>query len=153
MATNVNDVIKKLSPADRKKVERRADQLIAQEMTLRELRQARKMTQADVAKNLGITQDRVSRMERGTDLLLSTLRKNVIALGGNLSLVAEFPNSGPVLLRGITGDELAQPPVMMAKSTGKGHAGHKNTNGRGPIRALAAASASKVRRTVTRSER
>ena len=55
MATNVNDIIKKLSPAQRKKVERRAAQLIAEEMTLRELRQARKLTQVNMAKKLGIT--------------------------------------------------------------------------------------------------
>ncbi len=44
MAVNVNDKIKKLSPAQRKKVEARAAELIAEEMTLRELRKARKLT-------------------------------------------------------------------------------------------------------------
>ena len=45
MTTNVDDKIKKLSPARRKKVEARAAELIAEEMTLRELRHARKLTQ------------------------------------------------------------------------------------------------------------
>ena len=45
MPTNVDTIIGKLSPAQRKKVEARAAQLIAEEMTLRELRQARKLTQ------------------------------------------------------------------------------------------------------------
>jgi len=44
-----------------------------------------------VAKALGITQDGVSRLEKRSDLLLSTLRKTVEAMGGNLSLVAYFP--------------------------------------------------------------
>jgi DNA-binding XRE family transcriptional regulator len=101
MAVNVNDKIRKLSPAQRKKVEARAAELIAEEMTLRELRKARKLTQVRMAKALGITQDSVSRLEKRSDLLLSTLRKTVEAMGGNLSLVAEFPDRAPVVLSGI----------------------------------------------------
>ncbi len=101
MATNVDDIIKKLSPAQRKKVEARASQLIAEEMTLRELRHARKLTQVRVAKTLGITQDSVSRLEKRSDLLLSTLRGYVEAMGGSLSLIAEFPDREPVMLSGI----------------------------------------------------
>src|SRR5665811_1322595 len=105
MPTNVDDIIRKLSPAQRKKVEARAAQLIAEEMTLRELRHARKLTQVRIAKTLGITQDSVSRLEKRTDLLLSTLRKTVEAMGGSLSLVAEFPDRAPVVLSGIGADE------------------------------------------------
>ena len=101
MPTNVNEIIKKMKPAQRKKIEARAAQLIAEEMTLRELRQARKLTQVRMAKVLGITQDSVSRLEKRSDLLLSTLRKAVEAMGGNLSLVAEFPDRAPVVLSGI----------------------------------------------------
>jgi DNA-binding XRE family transcriptional regulator len=104
MPTNVNDIIKKLSPARRKKVEARAAELVAAEMTLRELRHARKLTQVRIAKTLGITQDSVSRLEKRSDLLLSTLRKTVEAMGGNLSLVAQFPDRGPVILSGIAED-------------------------------------------------
>ena len=106
MPTNVDDKINKLSPAQRKKVEARAAQLIAEEMTLRELRHARKLTQVRMAKTLGITQDSVSRLEKRSDLLLSTLRKTVEAMGGNLSLIAEFPDRAPVVLSGIAGDDL-----------------------------------------------
>jgi len=101
MSTNVKDKIKKLRPGQRKKVEARAAELIAEEMTLRELRHARKLTQVRMANTLGITQDSVSRLEKRTDLLLSTLRKTVQAMGGNLSLVAEFPDRAPVVLSGI----------------------------------------------------
>jgi DNA-binding XRE family transcriptional regulator len=104
MAVNVEDKIRKLSPARRRKVEARAAQLIAEEMTLRELRRARKLTQVRMAKQLGITQDSVSRLEKRTDLLLSTLRKTVQAMGGNLSLVAKFPDRAPVVLTGIAED-------------------------------------------------
>jgi DNA-binding XRE family transcriptional regulator len=107
MPTKVDDKIRKLSPTHRKKVEARAAQLIAEEMTLRELRHARRLTQVRMAKTLGITQDSVSRLEKRSDLLLSTLRKTVEAMGGSLSLVAEFPDRAPVVLSGIGGDELA----------------------------------------------
>jgi transcriptional regulator with XRE-family HTH domain len=70
-------------------------------MTLRELRRARKLTQVRLAKALGITQDSVSRLEKRSDLLLSTLRKTVRAMGGKLSLVADFPDRPPVVLSGI----------------------------------------------------
>ncbi len=105
MPVNVEDKIKKLSPTQRKKVEARAAALIAEEMTLRDLRKARELTQARVAEQLGITQDGVSRLEKRSDLLLSTLRKSVEAMGGRLSLVAEFPDRAPVVLTGIAGDE------------------------------------------------
>jgi len=101
MSRNVNDIIGKLSSAQRKKVEARAAELIAEEMTLQELRRARKLTQVSVAKALGITQDSVSRLEKRSDILLSTLRKTVRVMGGNLSLVAEFPDRAPVVLSGI----------------------------------------------------
>ncbi|MGH9584211.1 MAG: helix-turn-helix domain-containing protein [Bryobacteraceae bacterium] len=107
MPVNVNEKIGKLSPAQRKKVEERAAQLIAEEMSLRELRCARKLTQVRMAKALGITQDSVSRLEKRSDLLLSTLRKTIKAMGGNLSLVAEFPDRPPIVLSGIAEDELA----------------------------------------------
>jgi DNA-binding XRE family transcriptional regulator len=111
MARNVDDIIRKLSPAQRKKVEARAAQLIAEEMTLRELRHARQLTQVRMAKKLGITQDSVSRLEKRSDLLLSTLRKTVEAMGGNLSLVAEFPDRTPVVLSGIADDNPRSKPT------------------------------------------
>src|SRR5947208_10951333 len=106
MPRNVNEIIKNLSPARRKKIENRAAQLIAEEMTRQELRRARERTQVEVAKKLGITQDSVSRLEQRADLLLSTLRAYIAALGGQLSLIAEFPDHDPVVLSGIAGDEM-----------------------------------------------
>lgn len=101
MSVNVNEEIGKLSQAQRKKVEARAVELIAEEMTLQQLRKALELTQTRIAKKLGITQVSVSRMEKQSDLLISTLRKTVRAMGGNLCLVAEFPGRPPVMLAGI----------------------------------------------------
>jgi hypothetical protein len=64
-----------------------------------------------VAKALGITQGSVSRLEKRIDILLSTWRKTVRVMGGNLSLVAEFPDRAPVILSGIAdaGPEVKRP--------------------------------------------
>ena len=99
--TNLERIRKELGSARRKKVEARAAQLIAEEMTLQELRRARKLTQVRMARELGIGQDGVSKLEKRTDLMISTLRKTVVAMGGSLSLVAEFPDRAPVVLSGI----------------------------------------------------
>ena len=101
MDLDVNDLIAKLDPDRRRRIEERAAELIAEEMTLRELRKARQLTQARVAAELGISQDGVSRLEQRSDLLLSTLRKTVEAMGGSLTLIARFPDRPPVELSGI----------------------------------------------------
>jgi len=114
--TNLERIRKELSPARRRKVAARAAQLIAEEMTLQELRRARKLTQVRMAKELGISQDGISKLEKRSDLLLSTLRKAVEAMGGSLSLVAEFPDRDPVVLSGISEDDPDPKPA------GKKHA-------------------------------
>lgn len=107
----LNQKMKVIGAARRKKVAARAAALIAEEMTLQELRQARKLTQVRIAKALGISQDGVSRLEKRSDFLLSTLRKTVEAMGGNLSLVAEFPDREPVVLSGIAEAEPEPTPT------------------------------------------
>jgi len=114
MPTDVDKIIEGLSPSDRKKVETLAAQLIRQEMTLRELRRARKLSQVRVAKRLGIGQEGVSKIEKRADLMISTLRKTVEAMGGRLSLVAEFPDTGRVVLSGI-----AEPEARSERSSHK----------------------------------
>jgi transcriptional regulator with XRE-family HTH domain len=104
MPVSVIDKIRGLPAPQRRKVEARAAELMAEEMTLRELRKARKLTQVRLAKTLKINQDSVSRLEKRSDLLLSTLRKAVEAMGGTLSLVAEFPDRRPVVLSALGED-------------------------------------------------
>lgn len=117
MPIRLKDKMKELSPAQRKKVEARAAELIAEEMSLRELRHARKLTQVKMAKTLGVTQDSISRLEKRSDLLLSTLRKTVVAMGGKLSLVAEFPDRAPVVLSGIADDDPRPKPARRGHVT------------------------------------
>jgi hypothetical protein len=96
--TNLERIENGLTSARRKRVDARARQLIAEEMSLRQLRAAQKRTQASVAKTLGIGQDSVSRLEQRSDILLSTLRAYIEAVGGQLSLIAKFPDRDPVIL-------------------------------------------------------
>lgn len=62
--TNLERIRKELSPARRKKVQSRSAQLVAEGMTLQEPRRARKLTQVRMAKELGIGQDGVSKLEK-----------------------------------------------------------------------------------------
>lgn len=96
--TTLVEKLNQLPPERRSKVDERAAQLINAEMTLRNLRQARKLTQERMAQLLNIRQENVSRLEKRTDLLLSTLRSYVQAMGGELKLVVEFPDHQPVVL-------------------------------------------------------
>ena len=86
---------------EQKRIKARAKEILAEEMSLRALRQARQMTQVNLAEQLDIKQENVSRIEKRTDLLLSTLTKYVEGMGGKLRLIAEFPDSPPITLAGI----------------------------------------------------
>ncbi len=100
---NLDRVRKQLSPARRRKIAARAATLIAEEKSLQELRRAHKLTQKRMAEVLGVGQDSVSRLEQRSDLLLSTLKAYVEAMGGRLILLAEFPDQQPVVLNSIAG--------------------------------------------------
>ncbi len=99
--TTLNQKLASLSSERRKKIDARAKELIAEEMTLRDLRKAMGHTQVKVAKALGVGQDTVSRYESRSDMLLSTLNQFVEQMGGELVLTATFPDREPVRIRGL----------------------------------------------------
>ncbi|AFZ15566.1 helix-turn-helix domain protein (plasmid) [Crinalium epipsammum PCC 9333] len=101
MATTLKEKLEQLPHERRAQINKRAADLIASYMTLQELRQALKLTQEKVAQLLNIDQANVSRLENRSDLMLSTLREYVAAMGGDLQLVAKFPDRPPVTLVGI----------------------------------------------------
>ena len=105
MGTTLRAKIQSLPPERQAKIQAMADELIAQEMTLRDLRQARQLTQVQVAQRLNIGQDAVSRMEKRTDLHISTLMEAIRAMGGELQLVVKFPDRPPVRLSGFQDPE------------------------------------------------
>jgi DNA-binding Xre family transcriptional regulator len=96
MAINAKDKFAELPEARRKAIKARAAELIAEELSLAELREARQRSQVELAQKLGIKQAAVSRLERRTDMYLSTLRNLIKAMGGTLTIVAEFPDRPPV---------------------------------------------------------
>jgi DNA-binding XRE family transcriptional regulator len=96
----LQEKLRALPASRRKKIAKRAAQLVAEEMTMRELRLARQITQVELAKTLGVKQEQISRIEKRTDLHISTLRRSIEAMGGELSLVAKFPDRAPINLTG-----------------------------------------------------
>ena len=89
---NLDQIMGSLPPGRRAKITATRQKLIAEEMALRHLRQARDLTQQSMADLLHIDQAGVSKIERRADMLLSTLRSYVKAMGGSLRLVVEFPD-------------------------------------------------------------
>lgn len=80
----------RMRPELRAQVEQKADQL-RHEMALHELREARRLTQAALSETLHVDQSAVAKMERRTDMYVSNLRRFVQAMGGELHVVARFP--------------------------------------------------------------
>jgi hypothetical protein len=75
----------------------------SRQATLRRLREARALTQSTLAELLDMDQSEVSRLERRSDMLLSTLKRFVTATGGEVHIVVQYPDGGPVEL--LVGDE------------------------------------------------
>ncbi|MEO8756872.1 MAG: helix-turn-helix transcriptional regulator [Devosia sp.] len=85
-----DDVLAAESPKIRAAIKRRGAELV-EEITLRRLREAAGLSQTELAKKVGTTQNRLSRIERGEDVRLSTLDKAIRGLGGSLELIARLP--------------------------------------------------------------
>jgi DNA-binding transcriptional regulator YiaG len=101
MVRSLDEVIASLPEAEQAKIEARAKELIAEELSLREIRKAMGKTQVAVAKRLKVGQDTVSKIETRTDMLISTLRGYLQAVGGELELVAKLPGRPPVRLEAL----------------------------------------------------
>src|ERR1700678_2947442 len=96
MAVDSEELFAALPEIRQKAILARTDELIAEELTLAAIREARRLSQEAVAKKLGVQQPTVSKIERQTDMYLSTLRSYLAALGGELQIVAQFPDRAPV---------------------------------------------------------
>ena len=81
----------KMSSAARNRATEMTEAII-RDLPLNELRAARKLTQEQLAKALGIEQPAVSRLERRTDMYVSTLQTAIKAMGGDLEIRATFPD-------------------------------------------------------------
>ena len=90
MANSFNKLKSKMSVSARKAATEQAKKMLA-EMPLQELRQAKHLSQERLAEVLVTKQANVSRIERRTDMYISTLRSHIEAMGGKLDIVASFP--------------------------------------------------------------
>ena len=110
MAKKLDDIMAALPAKRRVQINDRAMELA----TLKDLRKAAEQTQEDLAAALGVGQDTISRLEKRSDMLLSTLRHYVESMGGKLELVAQFPNRPPVVI-----DHLGVERSLIPPSTSK----------------------------------
>ena len=101
MARTLKEIVAALPQEERAQIEARARDLIAEEMSLQQLRKAVGKTQTAIAKKLKVGQHAISKLEMRSDMYLSTLRGFVEAMGGELELVAKFPDRRPIRLEEI----------------------------------------------------
>lgn len=112
MARTLKEKLDSLPRSRRDKIKGRAAKLIECELSLRDLRKAMDRTQVEIARKMKVGQDTVSRYEQRTDLMLSTLERYISAMGGTLTLIAEFPDREPVRVRTLA--ELSTEPARVS---------------------------------------
>lgn len=91
MAKKFSDLRAKMTPAARQQADTQARIMLA-EMPLHELRRARGLSQKMLAEALHVQQPSVAKLERRTDMYISTLRSHIEAMGGELEVTARFPD-------------------------------------------------------------
>jgi len=96
MVHTMDEFIAALPPDRQQAIHEGAARLIAEELTLRELRKAREISQRAVGAALHVNQAAVSKIERKADMYISTLREYIEAMGGALEIIARFPDHAPV---------------------------------------------------------
>jgi len=96
MAKKWRDYLSTLPEDQQKEIADLTSTLIRREATLQKLREARERSQVEIAQKLGVNQAAVSKMERRADMYISTLRKLIEAMGGELEIIARFPDQREV---------------------------------------------------------
>ena len=115
MGTTYQEKFAKLAPDHQAEITAEAARLREEYLTLQELRKARELTQEQLAETLGQKQGSIAKLEQRTDLLLSTLRRYVEAMGGTLDLIVQFPDRNPVFLSGLSDEEPDHSPQNRRK--------------------------------------
>ena len=96
MANRFNNLIENMSPERRKRISEKKEELY-EELALQELRQALQLTQQQIAGTLKLNQAAISKIEHQSDMYVSTLRRFLNAMGGELRIVAHFPRGDVVI--------------------------------------------------------
>ena len=122
MGISLKEKMAALDPDRQARIKAETERLQAEYMTIQDLRKARHMTQVRMAEILGKSQVTVAQMEKRTDVMLSTLRSYIEAMGGTLDLVVRFPDREPVVLKGLSEDDLVpSPPEAHGSHTDANH--------------------------------
>jgi hypothetical protein len=95
---------------------------LADESTREMLAKARRQTRAYLARKLKVSKETVRRIEKRTDLYISTLRSYVERAGGTLLLIVKFPGKPPVILAGVGGDSGKKRAKKKAENSSKSKA-------------------------------
>lgn len=90
MAKKFSELRSRMSPESQARTEAKAQAILA-EMPLNELRQARGLSQKCLGELLHVQQPAIAKLEQRTDMYLSTLRNHIEAMGGQLEVIARFP--------------------------------------------------------------
>ena len=117
MARNLDAFIASLPQEEQQTIQVEAAHLIEEEMTLQELRKVLVRSQEEIGKVLKVNQAQVSKIERRTDMYVSTLRSFIEAMGGQLEIIAHIPDHEPVRINQF--EELGE-----AKSAKQRHPAH-----------------------------
>lgn len=91
MSNNYSDLRARMSAESQVRAKSKA-QAMLEEMPLHELRQARGLSQKKLAEILNVQQPSIAKLEKRTDMYLSTLRNHIEAMGGELDIIARFPD-------------------------------------------------------------
>ena len=101
MSKNAREVFESLPKSRQKKIEKKAATLISEYHTLQEFRRSIGITQLEVAEDLNISQVNISKLEKRSDMHISTLRKYVEALGCKLEIKVRKPDNEEVMINAI----------------------------------------------------
>ena len=101
MAKTLDEIMAQLPESRQQAIEARGAELLYEYFTLQELRKAQELTQKKLAESLNVNQENISRLEKRSDRMLSTLRGYIEAMGGELDITVRFPNHEPISIRGI----------------------------------------------------
>lgn len=125
MPVTLAEMKARLDPERQAEVERQTIQIKARVKGLQALRMARASTQVELAERLHVSQASVAKLERRADVLLSTLRQYIEALGGHLDLLVRFDDESPLLITELS-DFGSVGDVVQKKAAGRSRAARKD---------------------------
>ena len=98
MGSTLKQKISQLPLKQKAEIDARTSELILEELSLHALRKGLNWTQEEIAQAIGVGQDSVSRMENRSNIMVASLERYVRAMGGHVTIIAEFPDRPPVKL-------------------------------------------------------